>query len=79
MDQRQPGARIRALKLRTACSQPILFAPWNQHELLAGFQYLMVDDRRRRALDGDQPRPRRPKRGEATLAGRAAGDNGARR
>ncbi|MFI5311614.1 MAG: hypothetical protein ACHQQ3_10295 [Gemmatimonadales bacterium] len=30
------------LRLRTAFSQPIAFAPWNQHELLAGFQYLMA-------------------------------------
>jgi hypothetical protein len=31
-----------SLKLRTAFSQPLIFAPWNQHELLAGFQYLMA-------------------------------------
>ena len=31
-----------SLKLRTAFSQPIIFTPWNQHELLAGFQYLMA-------------------------------------
>jgi photosystem II stability/assembly factor-like uncharacterized protein len=30
------------LHLRTAFSQPIAFAPWNRHELLAGFQYLMA-------------------------------------
>ena len=30
------------LHLRTGFSQPIVFAPWNQHELLAGFQYLMA-------------------------------------
>ena len=30
-----------SLHLRTAFSQPILFAPWNQHQLLAGFQYVM--------------------------------------
>ncbi len=30
------------LRLRTAFSQPIAFAPWNQRELLAGFQYLMA-------------------------------------
>ncbi|HVT38445.1 MAG TPA: hypothetical protein VHE78_05350 [Gemmatimonadaceae bacterium] len=30
------------LRLRTAFSQPIAFAPWDQHELLAGFQYLMA-------------------------------------
>jgi photosystem II stability/assembly factor-like uncharacterized protein len=30
------------LHLRTAFSQPIAFAPWNQHELLAGFQYVMA-------------------------------------
>ncbi len=29
-------------ELRTAFSQPIVFAPWNQHELMAGFQYLMA-------------------------------------
>ncbi len=32
-----PGA-----KLRTGFSQPIVWTPWNQHELLAGFQYLMA-------------------------------------
>ncbi len=31
-----PGA-----KLRTGFSQPLVWAPWNQHQLLAGFQYLM--------------------------------------
>lgn len=31
-----------AHKLRTAFSQPIVWAPWNQHELLAGFQYVMA-------------------------------------
>jgi photosystem II stability/assembly factor-like uncharacterized protein len=30
------------LHLRTAFSQPIQFAPWNQHELLAGFQFVMA-------------------------------------
>ncbi len=30
------------LHLRTAFSQPIAFAPWNQHELLAGFQFMMA-------------------------------------
>ncbi|MFI5231422.1 MAG: hypothetical protein ACHQSE_02800 [Gemmatimonadales bacterium] len=30
------------LHLRTAFSQPILFAPWDKHELLAGFQYVMA-------------------------------------
>jgi photosystem II stability/assembly factor-like uncharacterized protein len=30
------------LHLRTAFSQPIAFAPWDRHELLAGFQYLMA-------------------------------------
>ena len=30
------------LHLRTAFSQPFLFAPWNQHEVLAGFQYVMA-------------------------------------
>jgi hypothetical protein len=28
-------------KLRTGFSQPLVWAPWNRHELLAGFQYLM--------------------------------------
>jgi photosystem II stability/assembly factor-like uncharacterized protein len=31
-----------SLHLRTSFSQPITFTPWNQHELLAGFQYLMA-------------------------------------
>ncbi|MGH7603752.1 MAG: WD40/YVTN/BNR-like repeat-containing protein [Gemmatimonadaceae bacterium] len=30
-----------AAKLRTTSSQPLVWAPWNQHELLTGFQYLM--------------------------------------
>ena len=30
------------LNLRTAFSEPIVFAPWNQHELLAGFQFVMA-------------------------------------
>ena len=30
------------LELRTWFSQPLAFAPWNQHELLVGFQYLMA-------------------------------------
>ena len=30
------------LHLRTAFSQPILFAPWDKHELIAGFQYVMA-------------------------------------
>jgi photosystem II stability/assembly factor-like uncharacterized protein len=30
------------LHLRTAFSQPIQFAPWNHHELLAGFQFVMA-------------------------------------
>jgi photosystem II stability/assembly factor-like uncharacterized protein len=30
------------LHLRSAFSQPIQFAPWNQHELLAGFQFVMA-------------------------------------
>jgi photosystem II stability/assembly factor-like uncharacterized protein len=30
------------LRLRTAFSQPMQFAPWNQHELLAAFQYVMA-------------------------------------
>lgn len=32
-----PGA-----KLRTGFAQPLVWAPWNPHELLAGFQYLMA-------------------------------------
>ncbi len=31
-----------ALKARTTASQPLAFAPWNQHELLAGLQYVMA-------------------------------------
>ena len=31
-----------SLNLRTAFSQPIAFAPWNKHELLAGFQFVMA-------------------------------------
>ena len=31
-----------ALRLRTTSSQPLVWAPWNQHELLAGFQYVMA-------------------------------------
>src|SRR6266550_5692465 len=27
---------------RTTISQPLAFAPWNQHELIAGFQFLMA-------------------------------------
>lgn len=34
-------ATDRTAKLRTTSSQPMVWAPWNQHELLAGFQYLM--------------------------------------
>ncbi|MGH7485486.1 MAG: WD40/YVTN/BNR-like repeat-containing protein, partial [bacterium] len=30
-----------AAKLRTTSSQPLVWPPWNQHELLTGFQYLM--------------------------------------
>ncbi|HEV8409876.1 MAG TPA: hypothetical protein VGQ30_05160 [Gemmatimonadaceae bacterium] len=30
------------LHLRSAFSQPIQFAPWNKHELLAGFQFVMA-------------------------------------
>ena len=29
------------LRLRSTSSMPILFAPWDQHELIAGFQYVM--------------------------------------
>jgi photosystem II stability/assembly factor-like uncharacterized protein len=64
------------LKLRTAFSQPIIFTPWNQRELLAGFQYLMATTDggvHWRRLGSDLSVP---KGGEATLAGRAAGDNG---
>ncbi|MEP6991906.1 MAG: hypothetical protein ABJA80_13325, partial [bacterium] len=31
-----------SLKLRTTSSQPIVFAPWNKHLLIAGFQQLMA-------------------------------------
>ncbi|HEX4628608.1 MAG TPA: hypothetical protein VH137_07445, partial [Gemmatimonadales bacterium] len=31
-----------ALRGRTTISQPLAFAPWNQHELLTGFQYVMA-------------------------------------
>jgi photosystem II stability/assembly factor-like uncharacterized protein len=31
-----------SLELRTTNSQPLVWAPWNQHELLAGFQYVMA-------------------------------------
>jgi photosystem II stability/assembly factor-like uncharacterized protein len=64
-----------ALKLRTAFSQPLVFTPWNQHELLAGFQYLMA------TTDGGvhwrqiSPDLGVPKGGEAVLAGRAGPDN----
>src|SRR5439155_22853870 len=27
---------------RTTISQPLAFAPWNQHELIAGFQFVMA-------------------------------------
>jgi photosystem II stability/assembly factor-like uncharacterized protein len=30
------------LHLRTSFSQPIAFAPWDKHELLAGFQFIMA-------------------------------------
>src|SRR5689334_24004690 len=62
------------LKLRTAFSQPIIWAPWNQHELLSGFQYLMA------TTDGGMhwrklsPDLGVPKGAEATLAGRTAAD-----
>jgi len=31
-----------ALKLRSTANAPLAWAPWNQHELFAGFQYLMA-------------------------------------
>jgi photosystem II stability/assembly factor-like uncharacterized protein len=31
-----------SLGLRQGISEPLVWAPWNQHELLAGFQYLMA-------------------------------------
>jgi photosystem II stability/assembly factor-like uncharacterized protein len=31
-----------AFRGRTTISAPLVFAPWNQHELLAGFQYVMA-------------------------------------
>ena len=67
----------RSLNLRTAFSQPIVFTPWNQRELLAGFQYLMA------TIDGGVhwrklgPDLTVPKGGEATLAGRASGNGAA--
>lgn len=30
------------VRLRTTSSQPLAFAPWNQHELLAAFQFVMA-------------------------------------
>jgi photosystem II stability/assembly factor-like uncharacterized protein len=66
----------RSLNLRTAFSQPITFTPWNQHELLAGFQYLMATTDggvHWRKLGGDLTIP---KGAEPTLAGRESG-NGA--
>jgi photosystem II stability/assembly factor-like uncharacterized protein len=66
------------LRLRTAFSQPIIFAPWNQHELLAGFQYLMA------TTDGGMhwrklsPDLGVPKGAAPVLAGRPVGDNGGR-
>jgi photosystem II stability/assembly factor-like uncharacterized protein len=63
------------LKLRTSFSQPIIFTPWDKHELLAGFQYLMA------TTDGGahwrkiSPDLGVPKGGEPTLAGRTATDN----
>src|SRR5205814_8410027 len=67
-----------SLKLRTGFSQPLVWAPWNQHELLAGFQYLMA------TTDGGMhwrklgPDLGVPKGGEPVLAGRPASDNGGR-
>ncbi|HEY2855715.1 MAG TPA: hypothetical protein VGJ18_22960, partial [Gemmatimonadaceae bacterium] len=63
------------LKLRTSFSQPIIFTPWNQHELLAGFQYLMA------TTDGGvhwrkiSPDLSVPKGTGPTLAGTSAGPN----
>jgi photosystem II stability/assembly factor-like uncharacterized protein len=71
-------ARDPNLELRTAFSQPIIFTPWNQRELLAGFQYLMA------TTDGGlhwrklSPDLGVPKGGEPTLAGRAADGNNTR-
>src|SRR4029077_20315904 len=65
-----------ALKLRTAFSQPIIFTPWNQHELLAGFQYLMATTDRGMHWRKISPDLGVPKGGEPTLAGRAADGNG---
>ena len=42
MDQREPGGEHRRVTLRTSFSQPLVWAPWNQHELIAGFQYVMA-------------------------------------
>jgi hypothetical protein len=62
------------LKLRTNETQPMVWAPWNQHELLAGFQYVMA------TIDGGQhwnkisPDLGVPKSAPPQLAGRVAGD-----
>jgi len=65
-----------ALKLHTAFSQPLVWAPWDQHELLAGFQYLMA------TTDGGvhwrqiSPDLGEPKGGEAVLASRDGNGGG---
>jgi photosystem II stability/assembly factor-like uncharacterized protein len=64
------------LKLRTAFSQPLVWAPWNQHELLAGFQYLMATTDGGTHWKKISPDLGVPKGGEPTLAGRPAGDTG---
>ena len=65
------------LKLHSAFNGPLVWAPWNQHELFAGFQYLMA------TTDGGvhwkklSPDLGVPKSQTPTLAGRAAGSAGA--
>ena len=49
-----------AAKARATSSAPMLFAPWNQHQLIAGLNYVVELDGRRRALDPDQPGARHP-------------------
>src|SRR5205807_7014125 len=63
------------LKLRTAFSQPIVFTPWNQHELLAGFQYLMATTAGGVHWKKLSPDLGVPRGSEAVLAGRTAADN----
>ena len=59
-------------QLRTTSDQPLVFAPWNKHMLIAGVPVGVDDDRRRRALDVDQPRSRRASRRAASAERRSA-------